>query len=424
MGIGDNGNAGTVTVDGAGSQLSVAGGVALAGGSGPGTGELVVANGGLVSISEDLQVGTVGHGDLTITGGGNLSSGISAGGYTTSIGTMAGSSGAVTVDGAGSTWTTSDHLLVGEAGAGSLAITHGGAVSASSVIVATNVGSTGTVTVDGGTLNTAALTINSGGTLNYNSSSLTAGAINSSTLTNSGQFTINTRNPIAGSADVRTLGATVANLAAGRIDVNLANDASVTFTGPVTNDGLFKVTQLAGTSGGVTTFTNTFTNTGTFISDPTTTHFADLFNFGQFTAGPGDTIIVDHGFVNNGMVDIFGGAEFYGDYSGPGSLQFHISSATDRLFFSSGFTGSLELIFDPGYLFSGTENFLYFGQGAYLTELLIGGVSYGSAGYAGAGYLSGNGTFVPASSVPDTAGTLGLLGVSLLALAAVRRRVA
>jgi len=392
LGIGLNGSTGAVTVDSAGS-LSVVGGIALGYAStGPGT--LAITNGGSVSTS---------YGAIAAT---------------------AGSVGSLTVDGLGSTWTTSDHLNVGESGTGSLVITHGGAVSSVSVTVAANGGSTGTVTVDGGTLNTSSLTINTGGTVNFNSTSLTAGAINSSTLTNAGQFTINTRDPIAGSADVRTLGATVSNLATGRVDVNLANDASVTFTGPVTNDGLFKVTQLTGTSGGVTSFTGTFTNNGTFISDPTTTHFTDLFNFGQFTAGPGDTIIVDHGFVNNGTVDIFGGAEFYGDYSGPGTLQFHISSASDRLFFNSGFTGSLELIFDPGYLLTGTENFLYFGQGAYLTDLLIGGVDHGSAGYTGGGYLSGGGTFIPASSVPDTAGTLGLLGGALLALAAIRRRVA
>ena len=394
MGIGDNGNTGFVTVNSAGSTLNVLGGLYLGHGA-TGSGTLAITNGGSVS---------------TIGGG---------------LAVSTGSTGTVTVDGAGSSWnTTTGNLTVGEYGAGSLNVSNGATVSAPALMIAANAGSTGTVTVDGGTLNAPTLTINTGGTVNFNSSSLTAGAINSSTISNAGQFTINTREPIAGSADVRTLGAAVANLATGHIDVNLANDASVTFTGPVTNDGLFKVTQLTGTSGGVTSFTGTFTNNGTFISDPTTTHFTDLFNFGQFTAGPGDTIIVDHGFVNNGTVDIFGGAEFYGDYSGPGTLQFHISSASDRLFFNSGFTGSLELIFDPGYLLTGTENFLYFGQGAYLTDLLIGGVDHGSAGYTGGGYLSGGGTFIPASSVPDTAGTLGLLGGALLALAAIRRRVA
>ena len=451
MGVGINGNSGAITVDGTGSSLSLLGGMDLGGGGpgGPGTGTLAITHGGSVSTnysniggsdgsvgavsvegtgstwtaSGDLLVGASGNGSLTITNGGVVTS-ASALGFTTSIGSQAGSIGEVSVDGPGSAWTIADQLLVGNAGTGSLAITHGGTVTATSVNVAANAGSNGTVTVDGGTLNAPALTIGTGGTLNFNSSSLSAGTINSSTITNSGQFTINTRDPLAGSADVRALGATVANLASGRIDVNLANEASVTFTGPVTNDGQFKVTQLAGTGGGVTAFTDTFTNNGTFISDPTTTHFAALFNFGQFTAGPGDTIITDHGFVNNGMVDIFGGADFYGDYSGPGSLQFHISSATDRLYFNAGFTGSLELIFDPSYLLTGTEDFLSFGQGAYLTDLLIGGVDYGSASFSGAGFLTGSGTFVPASSVPDTTAPLGLLAASLLILAAVRRRVA
>jgi len=93
--------------------------------------------------SNPLAVGYEGCGTLTITGGGAVNSYI---GY---IGHESGSMGEVTVDGAGSTWNSSYDLAVGWEGSGTLCITGGGAVSNDRGFVAYLSGSTGEVTVAG-----------------------------------------------------------------------------------------------------------------------------------------------------------------------------------------------------------------------------------------------------------------------------------
>ena len=70
-----------------------------------------------------LRVGVSGTGTLTIQNGGTVSSALGI------IAVNAGSTGAVTVDGAGSSWTNSGSLYVGSGGSGTLTIRNGGAVS-------------------------------------------------------------------------------------------------------------------------------------------------------------------------------------------------------------------------------------------------------------------------------------------------------
>ncbi len=72
-----------------------------------------------------LDVGEFSSGTLNITNGGAVSSGD----YGSCIGRYTGSTGVVTVDGAGTTWTNSDGLVVGGGGTGRLNIANGGAVS-------------------------------------------------------------------------------------------------------------------------------------------------------------------------------------------------------------------------------------------------------------------------------------------------------
>jgi T5SS/PEP-CTERM-associated repeat protein len=99
-----------------------------------------------------VHVGFVGSGTLSITHGGSVSS--STVGY---IGYVPGSTGVVTVDGAGSTWTNSGDLYVGNGGNGTLSITGGGAVTVESVsvngtsLLAIDVGSSSLLAVGGGT---------------------------------------------------------------------------------------------------------------------------------------------------------------------------------------------------------------------------------------------------------------------------------
>src|SRR5438067_1978707 len=70
-----------------------------------------------------LVVGSLGSGTLTITNGGTVSN---LGGL---VGSFAGATGAVTVSGAGSTWTNTTGLDIGYFGSGTVAITHGGIVT-------------------------------------------------------------------------------------------------------------------------------------------------------------------------------------------------------------------------------------------------------------------------------------------------------
>ncbi len=135
-----------------------------------GTGQMTIADGGSVSNtlghigysngsqgtvtvtgigstwtnSSTLNVGRFGTGELRIENGGTLSNASS-----THIGTFSGSTGAVTITGASSTWTNSSSLNVGAEGTGELTITDGGSVVNSSGSIGTNSGAHGTVTVTG-----------------------------------------------------------------------------------------------------------------------------------------------------------------------------------------------------------------------------------------------------------------------------------
>ncbi|MCP3470142.1 autotransporter domain-containing protein [Bradyrhizobium sp. CCGUVB1N3] len=122
--------------------------------------------------SGNLFVGDSGTGTLTIRNGGAVSSGTGA------IGFASGSTGTVTVDGAGSSWANSANLYVGYQGTGTLTIRNGGTVSNGFGYIGYNSGSTGTVTVDGagsswanssdlvvGYFGTGTLTIRNGGTV-------------------------------------------------------------------------------------------------------------------------------------------------------------------------------------------------------------------------------------------------------------------
>ena len=112
-----------------------------------GTGTAIVDGPGSTwTNTEDLRVGySDGTGVLTITNGGTVSN------YYGILGYYAGSSGTVTVDGVGSSWTSTGRLLVGRnAGSGVLNIIDGGTVnSARGNIGGSQANSSGLVTVDG-----------------------------------------------------------------------------------------------------------------------------------------------------------------------------------------------------------------------------------------------------------------------------------
>jgi T5SS/PEP-CTERM-associated repeat protein len=145
------GGLGTVTVTDAGSNWSNAGSVVV---GGQGTGTLTIQNGGAVNSgggsvglsagsngtvtvtdpgsswingpSGGLNIGSFGTGVLTIVNGGRV---INVALNTANIGNGAGSQGTVLVTGAGSIWSNSSGVNVGNLGTGTLTIADSGTVT-------------------------------------------------------------------------------------------------------------------------------------------------------------------------------------------------------------------------------------------------------------------------------------------------------
>jgi T5SS/PEP-CTERM-associated repeat protein/autotransporter-associated beta strand protein len=141
-------------------------------GGGPGSSWINGPSGG-------LNIGSFGTGALTIANGGRV---INITAFAANIGNGAGSQGTVTVTGAGSTWSNSSGVNIGNLGTGTLTVADGGTVtSGGPTVVAANAGSVGTLNIGAaagnppaapGTLNTPNVAFGSGtGTLNFNHTS-------------------------------------------------------------------------------------------------------------------------------------------------------------------------------------------------------------------------------------------------------------
>jgi T5SS/PEP-CTERM-associated repeat protein len=136
---------GTLQIDSGGAVSDATGYIGASAGS---NGAVSVFGGGSTwSNQGDLYVGYSGTGTLQISDGGVVSNGESNHGGI--IGYGVGSSGQLTVSGSGSEWTNSEDISVGYSGTGALLITSGGAVSNRNTYIANNAGSTGTMTVTG-----------------------------------------------------------------------------------------------------------------------------------------------------------------------------------------------------------------------------------------------------------------------------------
>ena len=153
----DVGSTGEVTVDGAGSTWTCSRGLRI---GNDGNGTLNITGGGVVNNSTTYGysyvgrsagstgmvtvdgtgsswksgytcVGLYGNGTLNITNGGTVRSYTS---YDCHIGRWSGSTGVITVDGEGSTWTNSSHFYIGDEGDGALNITNRGLVRVTGVL--------------------------------------------------------------------------------------------------------------------------------------------------------------------------------------------------------------------------------------------------------------------------------------------------
>src|SRR5262245_31578018 len=147
--IGNNGN-GTLNVN-SGADVNVPGSNSTAslGHHSGSSGSLSInGTGSTMTTGNQLWIGENGMGTLTVQNGGTLNSSSTAG-FSNIIGVFGGSNGMVTVTGAGSSWTTTNALRVGNSGNGSLMITNGGSVSSTGVEIGLGSSAGGTVTVGG-----------------------------------------------------------------------------------------------------------------------------------------------------------------------------------------------------------------------------------------------------------------------------------
>ena len=200
------GSQGTVTVSGAGSSWTNIGNVVV---GGLGTGTLTIQDGGTVNsggggsvglaagsngtvtvtgpgsiwnngTGGGLNIGSFGTGTLTIANGGMV---INSTAFTANIGNGAGSQGTVTVTGAGSTWSNSSGVNIGNLGTGTLTIADGGVVTGRMSVIASECRcdwhtehrrGRGSPAAAPGTLTAPSLAFGAGtGTLNFNHTSAT-----------------------------------------------------------------------------------------------------------------------------------------------------------------------------------------------------------------------------------------------------------
>ncbi len=189
--------------------------------------------------SNPTGAGYAGIGSMTISHGSVVQ------GTYGSIGYLRGSSGTVTVDGAGSVWQNSDHLNVGYDGHGILNILNGAVVSCKSANLGRSTNGSGSVTVDGaGSLWTASgslavsrgeLTITNGGQIHSESMGVNLGSTAIVDGANSTWTTDKNTSIEGGSSQAASLrianGAAVFTGTDGRVSYYANGESDVTVTG-------------------------------------------------------------------------------------------------------------------------------------------------------------------------------------------------
>jgi outer membrane autotransporter protein len=260
------------------------------------------------NFTGNLTVGNASQGTLNIADGGQVKvTGNSL------VGNQAGSDGTVTVDGAGSNWTTTGTTTIGANGQASLSITNGGTVnSAGNSFIgggSNGTGSgTGTVTVDGAGSSwttsanlslqgpQSALNVQNGGAVNV-SAGLFAGLDGSSSIA------------VDGSGSTVTVG--------GNLEVAAATGGSATLS--ITNGGVVNVAQgiLLATGGGESGAV-TVDGAGSVLNGN-----GQYLYVGTMNSGQGTLNITNGGAVMSGGMSFVGGvsADAVGTVTvdGPGS---------------------------------------------------------------------------------------------------------
>ncbi|MGX5776916.1 autotransporter-associated beta strand repeat-containing protein [Methylorubrum zatmanii] len=190
-----------------------------------------------------IMVGVSGTGSVTVSGGATVTSGA------LHLGRLTGGNGTVTVDGAGSAWTSTGPANVGYDGTGQMTLSNGAAVEVSALQVAVTSGSSGTLLVESGA------TLTSNGSAGYigNQATATGQATVTGTgsrwtssqhlyvgLSGSGSLTLSS----GGSASVLSLDAGLNGGAQGTVLVESGGSLAVT--------GLLTAGNSTGATGGIT----------------------------------------------------------------------------------------------------------------------------------------------------------------------------
>ncbi len=317
---------------------------------------------------------SIGDSLLAISNGGQLiSNGIGSIGYTGAT------NGTVTVDGAGSTWTSVGSLYVGHitSGSGTLTVTNGGKVLSGAAYVGYFSGSTGTATIDGA------------GSAWISNADMAIGQAGTGLLTiSNGGLVVNVNGLIAdthmGTVAVSGAGSTWTNT--GNLVVGNFRQGTLTVTGGGT------VTSVAGKIGAFSGSTSTATVSG--VGSTWT-------NSGQLTVGDGGegTLIVSNGgAVSNtvGLVGVQAGSTGKVTVDGTGSTWTNSANLTigtagaAALTISNGGTVSNAMGY-VGYAASSTASVTVDGAGSTWTnssDLVVGRAGAGTLIISNGGMVS------------------------------------
>lgn len=364
---------GTVTNDNGvvGNGTSDQGEVTVSGHDGSGNASTWTNNG-------DLVIGQDGKGTLFITNGGVVGSAWS------NIGTGAGSQGDVTVSGRdingnASTLTTSNQLVIGESGAGTLNISNGGLVNSATGIIGNGVGGDGTVTVSGHDGNGNASTWNNSNQLHIGYDGTGTLSILDGGVVNSGQGLIGAN---AGANSVTVSGRDVNGKAS---TWNAANNIYVGYYGNgalSVADGAHVATSASGGGAASIYVGHGIGSTGSIIvssSNGTLSSLSATDRIELGYGGMGEVTVGKGGFVSTGSAvhlanSVTGSAILHldGDVSGRGILE------TGSVIKGSGASAVLDL---NGGILRANRNASNFLNGFASVTVAAGGAWFDTNGY-------------------------------------------
>jgi hypothetical protein len=215
-------------------------------------------------------------------------------------------------------------VYVGYSGTGVFTQSGGTHTVLDTLTLAANPGSSGTYNLQGGSLQAANVLINSGGVINQTGGSLTAtagltnqgtytmagGTLSGATLTNNATFSGYGTITTTTGAGFNNYGTMTLTGGASLVSGDFTNQSSgflyittnpATFTGNVVNNGYLKVQGAFPGDESIFIRLGTFTNNGTYSTDPATQVFDNLIvgTAGSFEGGAGDKFVISGDFINH-----------------------------------------------------------------------------------------------------------------------------